>query len=287
MPSEPQQQQQPNAYLQARSERLKRNREYLKSLGLDSNSAVRAAAPRTTKPKREPRREAVAPSRRSTRVIGAPAEHVALPDDFDDRVLESRARRQSTALDAPQAVFMLKRPKPTSTEAKSSSLVNVQSEKLAMDWVGTMFEPPPGPDAGQFKAFVVNSIAHERASFSKYEGLLRFKNATVLFVNVGGDCYENLFHDTADGGQTMDWFGNDRQTKDSPAVQQLVTPGWDVFLFLRFPGGPYLCCGLLELVNWSGGEGKQRLRVQWKFVAIDKLRNVPAFRTLTQGGGEH
>ena len=117
---------------------------------------------------------------------------------------------------------------------------------------------------------------------SQYSGLQRFKNLSLLFVNVGGDTYENLFHVQGDDTVIMDWFAQDRMKPDSNAVLELLKPNAKVFLFLRFIGGAYLCCGGLELVSWDASATP--IKFKWKVKAKRLLDKVPAWVAMTTGG---
>jgi hypothetical protein len=78
-------------------------------------------------------------------------------------------------------------------------------------------------------------------AFSPLSGITQWMNAVVLWVNVGGNTYENVFYTTpdlktesgatvarlnrADAGKKalyMSWFAQRRQTEDTPVIQLLV-----------------------------------------------------------------
>jgi hypothetical protein len=78
-------------------------------------------------------------------------------------------------------------------------------------------------------------------AFSPLSGITQWMNAIVLWVNVGGNTYENVFYTTpdlkADPGATvahvsrheagtkslyMSWFAQRRQTEDTPVIQLLI-----------------------------------------------------------------
>lgn len=60
---------------------------------------------------------------------------------------------------------------------------------------------------GHTKAGVMASLKRpsdaSHAKFSKYSGVVEWRNAVLLWVNVGGRDYANAF---ADGGQRMTWY---------------------------------------------------------------------------------
>jgi hypothetical protein len=163
--------------------------------------------------------------------------------------------------------------------ARSSMDVLARVEMLRGPWVGRVFLPPP--DGGNsMKACVMNAVGREAPRFSKYSGLQRFKNCALLFVNVGGDTYENLFRPGEEAGELcMDWFAQDRMHRETPAVLDLAKPDAQVFLFLRVAGAPYLCCGPLGLVAWHPATSP--VKFQWRIEQVQALRALPQFLALT------
>ena len=94
------------------------------------------------------------------------------------------------------------------------------------------------------KADVVQ-IAHKNARFSKYSGVLEWKNCTFLWVNIQPDAdYPNKF---LDGGKRMTWFGGSLMKKATPVVQRLAradgSNGDTIILFVRFEKESYVCLG--------------------------------------------
>ena len=167
-----------NPVLEARRKRLAHNRDYLKSLGLaePAPSAVVEPAPRKSRPMKK-RGSPPLPSRRSARISVETAEFASLPDsessDSSENVQPekrrpSRPRRQPVYLEAPpHAQVVLKRPTHMSDRLKSTKKVDARVEKMSDEWIGKLFEP----EDGGFKAYVMDSVAEEPVSFSKYSGI--------------------------------------------------------------------------------------------------------------------
>jgi len=95
---------------------------------------------------------------------------------------------------------------------------------------------------------ITTDPTHSTPSLALCVGLQ--KNAIILFVNLRGREYENLFYtnDTATSAVSLDWYASSKAKPDSRAIQRLSTAteereDFGVFLFLRFEGEPYLCCG--------------------------------------------
>ncbi|KAM3571145.1 hypothetical protein VYU27_006822 [Nannochloropsis oceanica] len=117
--------------------------------------------------------------------------------------------------------------------------------------------------------------------FSKYAGVVEWRNCMVLWVNVDGNDYENLW---LEGGRKLTWFAGSRVKPETPVMVRLLAAGsaggrkdgsegengekekgkergkggeesWtevqkedkerqeDVLLFCRSQGGPYVCMG--------------------------------------------
>lgn len=130
---------------------------------------------------------------------------------------------------------------------KGTRELDVHIEQLQSEWVGETFRPDNG--GGAMKEAVMNRVATEAPRFSKYAGAQQFQNAIVLFANVGGSDYQNVFHVRQDNLVEMDWF-----TSASPAselVERLCTKETSVFLFLRLVGEAYMCCGPVTVESFS------------------------------------
>jgi hypothetical protein len=104
-------------------------------------------------------------------------------------------------------------------------------------------------------------------SFNKMSGIQEWDNAVVLFVNVGGTDYNNVF---ADGGRSMTWFAQPTQRIESPVVQRLVSGSCPVLLMCRLPGEPYVFCGRLRVVSVS--PSAKPIKFLWALVDIDALQ---------------
>ena len=113
--------------------------------------------------------------------------------------------------------------------------------------------------------------------FSKYSGSLEWKNAVVLWVNIGGSDYKNVFFD---GGARMTWYASPNNHEGTPVVARLLSKAEVVLLFCRLPGMPYVCCGRLEYV--SHVPRRQPLKFEWALVDLPKLRGQPDFDELLQ-----
>ena len=115
---------------------------------------------------------------------------------------------------------------------KSCKDVEARIQELSNEWIGKVFEPPEG--SGAMKETVMRTISTEESKFSKYSGIQQFKNAIILFTNVGGKQYQNNFIEKESNRIEMDWFASNNVSSNSPIVQKLLAPESNLFLFLRF-----------------------------------------------------
>lgn len=182
----------------------------------------------------EPRR-AAAPSRPYEGPDDAPPEE----SDEDDSAAQPMAD-------------VIERPPP---EKGSARAIKIDVEHLLSTQLG---QPMPGPST---KASAIAVMTEGRgASFSKYSGSLEWRNAVVLWVNVGGSDYKNMFFTDrapaaeaavdapgadakaskgkekgnvsqsgalsggkpAAGGMTMTWYASPRNHEGTPVVARLI-----------------------------------------------------------------
>ena len=242
---------------------IARNEEKLEALGL--NDGQRPVRSRPSPAKKRPRQAAaVAASvalgvRRSTRqrtttdmyTDEAPflePRRVAAPKQPYDGLDDSPPLDDSDFIDHERrAVNVVERPPP---EAGSARAIKIDVERLLSTHLG---QPMPGAPT---KLSAISIITGGRpAKFSKYLGCLEWKNAIVLWVNVGGSDYKNLFFtecaaaaDAADatksaggkakaeaaasvaepsGGMTMTWYASKMYSDESPVVARLVNSAGD------------------------------------------------------------
>lgn len=259
-----------SAYELERLENIRRNEAKLDALGLSDHRPRQTFARPPTK--KRPRPTASEPNaltmevRRSTRHRTAPemySDETPLPEtrrtatmrsyegpyegpdepppvddaDFiDDSEADGRSRE-------PPAVVVRDAPEPGTSRA-----IKVDVDAVIAKHLG---QPMPGPAT---KDSTVKSLTGGRgARFSKYSGSLEWKNCVVLWVNVGGADYKNVFHaDKPDAGAaddpgapsgrvsgkgkaaaaavtseglTMTWYASPRNDESTPVVARLIKSG--------------------------------------------------------------
>ena len=162
------------------------------------------------------------------------------PVDDADFIDDSEADGQSRE---PPAVVVRDAPEPGTSRA-----IKVDVDAVIAKHLG---QPMPGPAT---KDSTVKSLTGGRgARFSKYSGSLEWKNCVVLWVNVGGADYKNVFHaDKPDAGAaddpgapsgrvsgkgkaaaaavtseglTMTWYASPRNDESTPVVARLIKSG--------------------------------------------------------------
>jgi len=130
-----------------------------------------------------------------------------------------------------------------------------------------------------------------KISFSKYSGVLEWKNALFLWVNLTSGCSKSN-HSTDQGsvrneffnsGRSISWFGGSKATEDTPVIQRLIHMNADaiskdhdaVILWVRYSLGtsstlsPYIClgrCGYEHHVS-----GSRPLKFTLSLLDYDKL----------------
>jgi len=184
------------------------------------------------------------------------------PDDDDDDDLDAADDGPSKAKAAP-----VERPAPDAGSARAIAL-----------GVGTIIGRFLGkPVADTFtKAAAIEAMTGKRGvSFSKYTGCLEFRNALVLWVNIGGKDYRNVF---SDGGARMTWYASPRNHEATHAVQRLLGGKDAILLFCRLDGEPYVCCGRLEYL--SHVPTRQPLKFEWRLADASALQGSEEFREL-------
>jgi len=315
-----------SAYERQRLENIRRNEDMLRKLGLHVESFSTAVAgynrgghPTSGKSSSRPQKKKTPKkrgggaylkqpqdrsqgggSRRSLRLLGIKAKpqseaDVALLDSLDGEVDEDgsnhskkryRPQQQQHYSHLNKKKKTAKEPKPRPPPAKDSSrALDVDLDNLQQNYLGK--------PCGRLKREVV-SVLHPQSMhvrFSKYSGILEWKNAIVLWVNIYGDSYKNLF---LENGRQLTWFGQSRQTEETPVIRKMIPstpPSLDegscrtkvakeegkqeggkmlpVLLLCRLEGGDYIYCGRLKYL--AHDPTKLPLRFVWELASHQQL----------------
>jgi len=105
--------------------------------------------------------------------------------------------------------------------------------------------------------------------FSKYSGIAEFRNAVILWVNVGGRDYENQF---LDQGRKMTWFAGSRHVPETPVIQRLLAGDDTILLFCRIQPGAYVLCGRVSRAEID--LEVHPLRFTWNLDDFDAMRSM-------------
>lgn len=107
--------------------------------------------------------------------------------------------------------------------------------------------------------------------FSKYSGVVEWKNCVYLWVNIGvpGGDYNNSF---SEGGRYITWFGGSRMHADTPVTQRLLNGGGSetVLLWVRLEKEPYTCLGPVKVVE-SDVE-VHPITMKWELLLYEPLK---------------
>eukprot|EP01062_Namystynia_karyoxenos_P006044 TRINITY_DN12112_c0_g1_i1.p1 TRINITY_DN12112_c0_g1~~TRINITY_DN12112_c0_g1_i1.p1 ORF type:complete len:359 (+),score=91.81 TRINITY_DN12112_c0_g1_i1:59-1135(+) len=195
---------------------------------------------------------------------------VALSPQEQAREREKRWARRAAARGAPEP--------PSQPSGEFCRNLDAAVAELHRKYLGKAF-----PETG--KACVMARAARPARPprFSKYCGLLEWRNVLMLWVNIGSDkaTYPNVFTKHADGVLRMSWFASAAQSADSRPVQRLLAatrgplkaPGEDrdcALLFCRLEGRPYVYCGRVVMDQYV--PASHPLEFSWKLMDVAGLR---------------
>eukprot|EP00938_MAST-03A_sp_MAST-3A-sp1_P000733 g733.t1 len=289
-------------YEKRRIERIKRNEAMLAKLGLaPKRFTVMAVGKKAPLPRRVKRRVITGPTRRSLRLAGKP-----MPNYKEERIEEEKKSASSEKTSPPPlkrakratarqiAMAAQKRVEevPKQRSRMSIKYLNVDVERLHSSWLGKIV-PKLG---GQVKRAVMElAVSNGSPKFSRMSGIQEWRNVVMLFVNVYGDEYKNVF---LHGGRQITWFAQSRQWEGTPVIQRLIhcaggcvsfedeeedvnfeeTP---VLLFCRNLGQGYVYCG--ELSYMAHEPSQIPVRFVWCLDDFEYLqKNSKPFRSLVE-----
>ena len=307
-------------YEKARILNIRKNEAALRALGLDCNKLTTLAQgdkvplkKNKSQPSRRRKIPVVGPVRFSTRKRKAPASYAELPEKVYKRTggqsePEKRKFEIEVPVEIPDALPGKRRRKavkrfaagevpdagpreapPKEGGRQSIKYLNVDLDKLEDMYLGNIIKPL----GGQVKRAAMECAALGGAPvFSRMSGIQQWKNAIMLFVNVYGDSYKNVF---LNGGKQITWFAQNRQWEGTPVIQTMIhsagaivesedgttfeEPGTPILLFCRNLGLGYVYCGRLSYM----AHDPERLPVRfvWQLDAHEELsKNSAPFQQL-------
>ena len=179
-------------------------------------------------------------------------------------------------------------PDPSTQPQQSTKELRVDVAELQAKWLGRLIPFELGGRVGKKAKLAAAMACCGTASrgvtpaFSTLAGMTQWRNAVVLWVNVGGDTYNNVFARSVDGlvavpalterdpivpahGKTahkpvyMTWYASRKQHEQTPVIQLMIATGaadekkatkpdnqTSMLLFCRLPDQPYCYCGRLR-----------------------------------------
>ena len=281
-----------------RESKIARNQKRLAELGLHNKPpALRAPnneiGRSTTKPRLLKETSELAPTRRSQRSC-AIAQRTVSDSKVSDQGRNDIQERTEDVLSA----LELKRPeqnsrkrqRPATERSTSDSIplggkiitrfIHLNLDEIISSYLGQQLE-----ESG--KAAVVYESAkfsqHQNVTFNKYAGVLEWKNALFLWVNLNqGETINEFLQD----GKQMTWFGGSSMNEKTPVIQRLIAVGKQaalakengameehVILWVRYfdkrGGLPYICLG--RCGYQSHEPTSQPLKFIWNLLDYEEL----------------
>ena len=123
--------------------------------------------------------------------------------------------------------------------------------------------------------------------FSKYSGLVEWKNCIYLWVNLGSHKPGEFINEFSEGGQFMTWYGGSKMHKDSPATQRLLAIHANgksnktkdaILLFVRLEGEPYCCLG--QVAMHASDVNVHPIAITWKLLQYSDLKDRLNFQRI-------
>ena len=120
--------------------------------------------------------------------------------------------------------------------------------------------------------------------FSKYSGVVEWKNAIFLWVNLGYDKsqYPNTF---SEKGKYITWFGGSKMHEESEVIKRLIKLGEssykgdeNIILFVRKEGESYVCLGRLAHINYQ--LNLSPVTFKWRLLDYDALKHNIYFKSI-------
>lgn len=272
-------------YEKVRLDNIRRNEEYLNSLGLKSiKQGLPSSAAKSKKSKNYVRPE-TQERRQSLRLAQIPAvkydENILdklekLEDQYSDDVDGKKRKRATPSLTSSTIV----RPPPS---ADSSRALKAQLDVLLGDDI-------LGKKVDGYGKLAVMALANggKAPRFNKYSGFVEWSNSVFLWVNLGDDKseYPNQF---SDGGKYITWFGGSKVHEESDIIKRLIslgkksdtptTPVSDsILLFARLQGESYCCLGRLSHAKYD--LKSHPVSFLWSLQDFDKIKSTKDFKDL-------
>lgn len=259
------------------------------------------------------------PGRRSRRLARRPT--VSYAEAADGAVPEAEGEADSPGSDASESEASTGPKAGRSGGAKVSGRSCKELRARVGHLLGTFLGGHVPPAGTQVKGGVMAAAAGAMPRFNRMSGIQEWRNCVFLFVNVGGNEYDNVF---LSEGRRMTWYAQRTQSSATPVIQRLLRctsdaykakgdcakasveaghearggasvgaasvesvsskDGSPVLLFCRLHKEPYVFCGRLEYESHDAAQSP--MRFTWRLRDRDTCWASKAFRAIIHGGYE-
>lgn len=265
-----------------RLENIKRNEEFLTKVGLSpitSNIKVKVKTNNIRKKKND--RIVVEPSRKSRRIEALPV--IKYDPKIIDTLSSIEDKNDNDDNDNDNIIEKVQRPRAPSgpRPAPSSDMSRAINAQLS-----DVLSSNLGQHVSDYGKAAVMAICNGGSvpRFSKYSGVVEWKNAIFLWVNLGQDKsqYPNTF---SEQGKYITWYGGSKMHEESEVIKRLIKIGQfsykgddQIILFVRKEGENYVCLGKLAHVDYN--LDKSPVTFRWQLLNYDSLKNIEYFKSI-------
>ena len=272
-----------SSYEKLRIENIKRNEEFLSKVGLSPNVNVKTIN-RNNKNRNKIERVIEEPTRKSRRIEALPviSYDMKIIDKLSSLEDKNDNDNNNNEYDDDGIKDIVKRSKSSGPRPPPSSdmsrAINAQLSDILSINLGQHVK-----DYGKGAVMAIcNNGTIPR--FSKYSGVVEWKNAIFLWVNLGYDKsqYPNTF---SEKGKYITWFGGSKMHEDSEVIKRLIKLGEstykgdeNIILFVRKEGESYVCLGRLAHINYQLNVSP--VTFKWQLLDYDTLKDNVYFKSI-------
>ena len=270
-----------SSYEKLRIENIKRNEEFLSKVGLSPTIKHSNVNVKTIN-RNNKNRVIEEPTRKSRRIEALPV--ISYDMKIIDKLssLEDKNDNNNNEYDDDGIKDIVKRSKSSGPRPPPSSdmsrAINAQLSDILSINLGQHVK-----DYGKGAVMAIcNNGTIPR--FSKYSGVVEWKNAIFLWVNLGYDKsqYPNTF---SEKGKYITWFGGSKMHEDSEVIKRLIKLGEstykgdeNIILFVRKEGESYVCLGRLAHINYQLNVSP--VTFKWQLLDYDTLKDNVYFKSI-------
>jgi hypothetical protein len=256
-----------NPYLQKRAAKIERNNKRLRELGLIPYAPIEACS----KKRLDKEKVKSEPTRKSVR----------------QKILHSKRKESPVEIISDTA----RKNKAAANNATSSSFPSTTSSRHLSINVPYIIEKFLGRTltiSGKMSVICSTLEGIDNVSFNICSGVLEWKNAIYLWVNLDSKKDESVLNEFMEKGRQISWFGGSRMNEESSVIQRLLRLGKisdttrarersQIVLWCRqFDHStnnfkPYICFGRLSYVSHQ--PDSHPLKFVWNLLDYDAMVN--------------